>query len=123
QIQSRVHPTRPGRPLWPAAATPSEVATVAGNNRRSSMGSRVRPGRPARVEVRVPGRRLRMEQLEDRTTPAIIQDGIGTWLAAGAAPAINGSPTGITDSPDTGAVEAVAPHPSDPNVLFAAGVN
>ncbi|HET6573530.1 MAG TPA: hypothetical protein VFG68_08010 [Fimbriiglobus sp.] len=86
---------------------------MAGNNRRSS---KVVWGRAVR-------RGLRIEQLEDRLAPAIIQDGIPNWLSAGPAPAINGSPTGMGNNPDTGAVEAVSPHPTDPNVLFVGGVN
>jgi hypothetical protein len=96
---------------------------VAGNNRRTSKGSRVRPARAPRVEPRAAGRLLRMEELEDRTAPAIIQQGIPNWLPAGPAPAINGAVTGIPESPATGAVEALAPHPTNPNILFAGAVN
>lgn len=86
---------------------------MAGNNRRSS---KVSWGRAVR-------RGLRIEQLEDRLAPAIIQDGIPNWLSAGPAPTINGGVTGMIDSPNTGAVEAISPHPTDPNILFVGGVN
>jgi hypothetical protein len=95
---------------------------VAGNNRREK-GSRGRPGRASQVVVRASGRRLRAEQLEDRTTPTIIQDGIPNWLSAGPAPSFDAQVTGITNSPDTGAVQAIAPHPTNANILFAGGVN
>jgi hypothetical protein len=72
---------------------------------------------------------MRVERLEDRLAPAIIQDGVPSWLAAGPAPVTEtvtqlAGPT--ADSPitqRTGAVQAVSPHPTDPTILFAAGVN
>jgi hypothetical protein len=95
---------------------------VAGNHRREK-GSWGRPGRAAKVLVKAPGRRLRAEQLEDRTVPAIIQDGIPNWLTAGPFPSTNGQTSGLPDNPVTGAVQAITPHPTNPNILFAAGVN
>ncbi|HVK17007.1 MAG TPA: hypothetical protein VM533_08660 [Fimbriiglobus sp.] len=96
---------------------------MAGNNRRSSKGSRVRPGRAPQIEVRAAGRGLRLEQLEDRLAPAIFQDGIPTWLESGPGPILNGVPSIPPDGPATGAVDAISPHPTNPNILFAAGVN
>lgn len=93
---------------------------MAGNTRRSSKVSR---GRAPKIGVRAAGRGLRVEQLEDRLAPAIIQDGIPNWLEAGPGPIINGVPGIPPDGPATGAVDAISPHPTDPNVLFVAGVN
>ena len=72
------------------------------------------------------GRQLRLEQLEGREVPAIIQNGIPSWVSGGPHPAINGQTTGLTgtfNNPTSGAVEEIATHPTDANIVFVAGVN
>jgi hypothetical protein len=46
----------------------------------------------------------------------------GSWFNDGPRPAHNGQVENIPNRPVTGAVEALAPHPTDPNVLYAASV-
>ena len=69
----------------------------------------------------------RLETLEDRCTPAItISGGSAAWLDAGPF-AVNGvsqvTVANATTSEVTGAIEAVAPHPTNPNIVFVGGVN
>jgi hypothetical protein len=66
---------------------------------------------------------MRLEQLEDRTVPTIVQDGIPTWLASGPSPVINSGNVNLPDNPATGAAQGLAPHPTNPNILFTGGVN
>jgi subtilisin-like proprotein convertase family protein len=47
----------------------------------------------------------------------------GSWINLGAAPAFNGQVEGITNRPVVGAVSAVAPHPTNPAILYVAAVN
>ncbi|MGE4069771.1 MAG: WD40/YVTN/BNR-like repeat-containing protein [Lysobacterales bacterium] len=47
----------------------------------------------------------------------------GSWSNLGAAPAFNGQVEGIPNRPVVGAVSAVAPHPTDPAILYVAAVN
>ena len=86
---------------------------MAVNQRRSSSVS----GRGRRSN-------LRLEVLEARDVPAIIQTGLPSWLPSGGAPITNGDVTGLFgtfNNPVAGTVSAVATHPSDPNILFVAG--
>ena len=69
----------------------------------------------------------RLEELEDRCTPAInLVAGLPEWLPAGPF-GVNGV-TGVSvvntaTSEVTGAIEAVATHPTNPQVIFVGGVN
>ena len=45
------------------------------------------------------------------------------WVAQGPSPVTGGQVEGITDSPVTGAIHAVAPHPTDVNILYIGAVN
>lgn len=47
----------------------------------------------------------------------------GAWIDLGPGPAHDGQVEGITNRPVTGAVNAIAPHPSDANILYAGAVN
>lgn len=47
----------------------------------------------------------------------------GIWSLRGPQPTLNGQVEGIPDRPVTGAVEALAPHPTNPDILYAASVN
>ncbi|AVP96400.1 RTX toxin [Ahniella affigens] len=47
----------------------------------------------------------------------------GTWVPLGPAPATNGQVEGIAQGEVVGAVNALAAHPTDPDVVFAAAVN
>lgn len=46
-----------------------------------------------------------------------------TWQAQGPGPNTNGQVEGILDGEVIGAIHAVAPHPTDPDILYAGGVN
>lgn len=86
---------------------------MAVNQRRSSSVS----GRSRRPS-------LRLEVLEAREVPAIIQTGLPSWLPSGAAPIVNSEVSGLIGTqtnPAAGTVSAVAAHPTDPNILFVAG--
>ena len=70
--------------------------------------------------------RLRLEGLEDRAVPAIVQTGLPTWLSAGPDHVVNGQVTSIQgpfNNPTTGAVVGIAIDPFDDNVAFVAGVS
>ena len=49
------------------------------------------------------------------------------WVQQGPGPTINGQDEGITtplgNNPVSGCIQAVAPHPTDPTILYVAGVN
>lgn len=45
------------------------------------------------------------------------------WLAHGPSPTIEGGVIGIVDEEVVGAINAVAPHPSDPNIVYVGSVN
>jgi len=47
----------------------------------------------------------------------------GTWLDLGPGPATNGQVEGITNKPVSGAVNAVAPHPSNSSIMYVGAVN
>ncbi len=47
----------------------------------------------------------------------------GTWVPLGPAPAHGGQVEGITNRPVSGAVNAVAPHPTDADILYIGAVN
>jgi subtilisin-like proprotein convertase family protein len=47
----------------------------------------------------------------------------GTWFDLGPGPAHDGQIEGITNRPVSGAVNAVAPHPTDATILYAGAVN
>jgi hypothetical protein len=66
---------------------------------------------------------LTLEVLEDRTLPSVTVSGVPAWVEQGPGVIQNGQVTGIPNSPVIGAVEAVAPDPADPNVLFVGAVN
>ena len=84
-----------------------------------------------RSEFVVPRRRHvakpRLEELEDRCTPAInLVAGLPEWLPAGPF-GVSGltqvSVANTTNNEVTGAIEAVATHPTNPQVVFVGGVN
>jgi len=69
---------------------------------------------------------LRLEELEDRTLPAAITlPGVPTWDSEGPAPILDGIVAGTNNYSYTvtGAVEAIAAHPGDANVLYVGTVN
>lgn len=70
------------------------------------------PGR--KVTIR-PAVRLQLEVLEGRLAPA-------AWLPQGPAPTLNGQ-TGATDRRVSGAIQAIAPHPSNANIMYVGAVN
>src|SRR5262249_54814143 len=70
------------------------------------------------------GSRYTCQPLESRRLLSITTPGIPLWLEEGPAPEQNGQVLGMggQNNPTDGAVEALAPHPTDPNTLFAATV-
>jgi hypothetical protein len=62
-----------------------------------------------------------------QATPAQITVAIvvgGTWTAQGPGPTRNGQVENVTPNNEVvGAIQTVAPHPTDPNILYAGGVN
>lgn len=71
--------------------------------------------------------RPRLEQLEDRTLPTarILVSGIPDWVEQGPGPIHGGQVVGMApqNNPVVGAVEAIAVHPSDPNIIYIGAVN
>ena len=83
---------------------------------------------------------MRLEQLEAREVPAIVQTGLPSWLSAGPSPAVNnfdesgivgpgnpfavvpdGDPAAVFANPATGPASGLATVPGLPDVLFASG--
>lgn len=95
------------------------------------------PGAPSRRFRRPPAARRRwagLEALEGRcllTGPGVILSGVPTWIAEGPAPNSNGQDANVpaetgggpNGNPVTGAVEAIAVNPGNPNNVFVGGVN
>ena len=85
---------------------------VAGENRR---GRRRAPG----VSCRAYG----CEPLEGRTLLAISTFGIPSWLDQGPGPTLGGQVTLPGGDPVSGAIEAIAPHPTNPSIIYVGAVN
>src|SRR5437588_2192504 len=66
---------------------------------------------------------LRLEVLEDRTLPSITLTGVPNFIPQGPGPTFNGQTEGLTNRPVTGAVNAIAPDPSNANRVFIGTVN
>jgi hypothetical protein len=67
---------------------------------------------------------LRLEVLEDRTLPSFTLTGVPNFIPQGPGPIINGQTEGLTNNnPVTGAVNAIAPDPSNANRVFIGTVN
>src|ERR1043165_5820543 len=74
--------------------------------------------------------RLQFEVLEDRTLPAISFAGVPNWVAEGPAPNANAQDENIPAevggggaNPVSGAIEAIAVNPGNPNNVFVGAVN
>src|SRR5205823_3455189 len=66
-------------------------------------------------------RRLAVDILEDRTVPAITLTGVPNWVEQGPGPIQNNPNVAGMEAqgkPVSGAVEAIAAHPTDANTLF-----
>ncbi len=76
-----------------------------------------------RLALRRP--RFRFEILEDRTLLAasIIRPGIPDWTERGPGPIQNGQVEGLTNNPVTGAIEAIAAHPTNANIVYIGATN
>lgn len=59
-----------------------------------------------------------VEQLEQRTMLSVTVTGIPNWTEQGPGPIQGGQVTGITDRPVTGAVHAIAVHPTDASTIW-----
>jgi len=55
-------------------------------------------------------------------TPGIVATG-GTWAAQGPGPAQNGGVIASPNNENVGAIETVAPHPADANILYVGAIN
>ena len=90
--------------------------------RRSlAVGSAIR-----RTKTRKPRRtsqRLRVDQLEDRTVPTVTLFGIPDWTAQGPGPTTGGQVNLGGGDPVSGAIEAIATHPTDANTVYVGAVN
>ncbi len=53
----------------------------------------------------------------------LIETGIPAWLEQGPGPITGGQTEGIANSPVVGAMQAIAAHPFNPNIIFAGTVN
>src|SRR5215471_17254733 len=77
-------------------------------SRRCPQGRTARPVRP----------RLQVERLEDRLTPST------TWVEQGPGPILgSGLTEGMPGNPVSGAVEAIAVHPTNPDIVYVGAVN
>jgi hypothetical protein len=65
----------------------------------------------------------RLEVLEDRTLPSITLTGVPNFIPQGPGPIVSGQTEGLTNGPVTGAVNAIAPDPSNANRVFIGTVN
>ena len=77
-----------------------------------------------RDEVRRTERRMMLETLDERRVLTIDLASV-TWTEQGPGPIENGQTEGLggQNNPVTGAVEAIAPHPTDADILFAGGAD
>src|SRR5262245_11484901 len=66
---------------------------------------------------------LRLETLEDRRVLAINITPIPDWLEVGPAPVYEAQVIGIPNRPVSGAVQAIAVHPSNPDRLYVGTTN
>ncbi|MBI3411511.1 MAG: hypothetical protein HY040_24550 [Planctomycetes bacterium] len=67
-----------------------------------------------------------LERLEDRCMPTVDLTGVGFWQERGPGPIIDGDADvqgSQLTNPVIGAVEALAPHPTNKNILYAGTVN
>lgn len=76
-----------------------------------------RQGRRKRV-----WRELLLELLEDRTAPTVTLTGFPTWESQGPGPITGGQVEGIDKNPVSGAISAIAVHPTDPNTVYVGSV-
>src|SRR6187455_1576573 len=63
-----------------------------------------------------------LEPLERRTLLSVAIAGIPSWTEQGPGPSQGGSGQGIPNQPVTGAIQAVAVHPSDANIIWVGSV-
>jgi hypothetical protein len=92
---------------------------------RSLLGRHDRYPTPRRRRPRpAPRSRPFLERLEDRSLPTITLTGVPSWLTQGPGPITAGQVEGIApDGPVSGAVNAIAVHPSQPGTLLIGAVN
>lgn len=69
------------------------------------------------------GPRRGFESLEDRRLLAVDPLAIPAWVAQGPGPITGGYTLGLADNPVSGAIQSVAVHPTDPNVVYVGTVN
>ena len=91
------------------------------------MGHHHRSRSDSRLNSRRHFAKPQLELLEDRCTPAIIMTGgSAQWQPTGPILTQTDSQVMVSNSPDrpvTGAIEGLAAHPTDPNILFVGGTN
>lgn len=64
-----------------------------------------------------------LESLEDRTLMAISLLGVPNWVEQGPGPLFNGAVQGIPNGPVAGAIQTIAPHPTQANTVLIGSVN
>src|SRR5437868_1866099 len=62
--------------------------------------------------------RIKVEQLENRVMLSVTVTGVPDWLEQGPGPITGSMVTGIPNQPVTGAVSAIATHPTNANIIW-----
>jgi hypothetical protein len=70
-----------------------------------------------------PKRHFRIEPIENRLLLSVDLIGIPDWIEEGPGPTTGGQVTLFPNDPVSGAIEAVAPHPTDPNIIYVGAIN
>src|SRR6476659_5042680 len=64
-----------------------------------------------------------LENLEDRSVPAISVTGVPNWVERGPGPLLNGQVEGVIGAPVSGAIQTIAADPTDASTIFVGSVN
>ncbi len=91
-------------------------------NRANKSGGRA-TRRQLRSRIRHNRGRLSFEPLEDRRLLSLSLFGVPDWVEQGPGPTTGGQVNLGGGNPVSGAIEAVAPHPTDANTIYVAAVN
>ena len=108
---------RQGDQLMPSHSTRNVFGGLCSSRRQRDNGKRRRHDRCTRR------RRVLIESLEERNLLAVSLSGVPEWQEVGPAQIHGGLSEGILAEPGAGAIEAVAPHPGNADVLFVGSVN
>jgi len=89
----------------------------------SRDGRAVQPAGKPRHTPPLRHRNLVFETLENRILLSADLIGIPDWVEQGPSPTTGGQVAGLAGNPVSGAIEAIAAHPSNPDIVFVAAVN